>query len=212
MQTSCRQTSSERASTSGRSTAIRHCGCPTLVHAVYARSKHSNKLRKDLLLTDPSSQALRRTSLPHPTAQQGQRHICLRAREQTSSTSDGSNKGPVIVIDNYDSFTYNICQYLGDLGCEHIVFKNDEKTIDELRALNPRGILLSPGPGRPEDSGIALQTVRELGPDFPIFGVCMGHQCIGQVFGGDVVQAPSGVMHGKTSPVHHNGTGLLKGP
>ncbi|KAL3137701.1 Ankyrin repeat and SOCS box protein 2 [Trebouxia sp. C0009 RCD-2024] len=211
MQTSCRQTSSERASTSGRSTAIRHCGCPTLVHAVYARSKHSNKLRKDLLLTDPSSQALRRTSLPHPTAQQGQRHICLRAREQTSSTSDGSNKGPVIVIDNYDSFTYNICQYLGDLGCEHIVFKNDEKTIDELRALNPRGILLSPGPGRPEDSGIALQTVRELGPDFPIFGVCMGHQCIGQVFGGDVVQAPSGVMHGKTSPVHHNGTGLLKG-
>lgn len=111
MQTSCRQTSSESASTSGRSTAKRHCGCPITVHAVHPRSKHGLKLRKELSLKEFCSQASRRTSLkPHATAQQRQRHICLCAREHTSSTRNGSNKGPVIVIDNYDSFTYNICQ------------------------------------------------------------------------------------------------------
>jgi anthranilate synthase component 2 len=116
------------------------------------------------------------------------------------------------VIDNYDSFTYNLCQYLGDLGCEHVVFANDEKTVEEVRAMNPRGILVSPGPGRPEDSGISLEIIQKLGPaGFPVFGVCMGHQCIGQVFGGDVVRAPSGVMHGKTSLVWHTDEGLLEG-
>jgi len=118
----------------------------------------------------------------------------------------------VVVIDNYDSFTYNLCQYLGDLGCEHVVFANDEKTVEEVRAMNPRGILVSPGPGRPEDSGISLEIIQKLGPaGFPVFGVCMGHQCIGQVFGGDVVRAPSGVMHGKTSLVWHTDEGLLEG-
>eukprot|EP00891_Asterochloris_glomerata_P004262 jgi/Astpho2/4262/Aster-05212 len=120
-------------------------------------------------------------------------------------------KGPVVVIDNYDSFTYNLCQYLGNLGCSHIVLKNDEKTVEEIRAMNPLGVLVSPGPGRPEDSGISLQAVRELGGDFPLFGVCMGHQCIGQAFGGRVVRAPCGAMHGKTSLVHHMGKGVLQG-
>jgi len=120
-------------------------------------------------------------------------------------------KGPVIVIDNYDSFTYNLCQYLGSLGCEYTVFKNDEISVNEIRKMNPAGILVSPGPGTPEDSGISLEVVRELGPDFPLFGVCMGHQCIGQVFGGNIVRAQSGVMHGKTSPIDHTDTGVLHG-
>lgn len=122
--------------------------------------------------------------------------------------------GPVVVVDNYDSFTYNLCQYLGDLGCEYVVFTNDAKTVAEIKEMNPQGILVSPGPGRPEDSGISLEIIEKLGPEgFPIFGVCMGHQCIGQVFGGDVVRAPAGVMHGKTSPVIHKQSmdGLLAG-
>ncbi|GAQ87227.1 anthranilate synthase beta subunit [Klebsormidium nitens] len=126
-----------------------------------------------------------------------------------------NRQGPVVVIDNYDSFTYNLCQYLGDLGCEHVVFRNDEISVPELREMAPRGLLISPGPGTPEDSGISLETVRELGPSVPLFGVCMGLQCIGQAFGGRIVRAPHGVMHGKTSPVYHNQTdqesGLLVG-
>lgn len=115
------------------------------------------------------------------------------------------------MVDNYDSFTYNLCQYLGGLGCEYVVFKNDEKTVDEIEAMNPRGILVSPGPGTPEESGISLEIVSRLGPKIPLFGVCMGHQCIGQAFGGNIVRAPSGVMHGKTSEVYHNNTSLLEG-
>lgn len=120
-------------------------------------------------------------------------------------------KGPVVLVDNYDSFTFNLSQYLGSLGCEHIVIKNDELSIDELAAMDPRGILVSPGPGAPEESGISLRICAELGPQIPIFGVCMGHQCIGQAFGGKVIRTPSGLMHGKSSPVQHAGTGILKG-
>jgi anthranilate synthase component 2 len=94
-------------------------------------------------------------------------------------------RGPLVVIDNYDSFTYNLCQYLGDLGVELRVVKNDELTVAEVRALAPCGVLVSPGPGCPAESGISLAAVRELGPDFPLFGVCMGHQCIGEAFGGE---------------------------
>ena len=119
-------------------------------------------------------------------------------------------KGPVVIVDNYDSFTYNLSQYLGNLACEHIVVKNDEISVIELEAMNPAGILISPGPGAPEDSGISLQVCKELGPKFPLFGVCMGHQCIGQAFGGNVIRAPSGLMHGKSSPVFHSGIGILK--
>ncbi|XP_059276512.1 anthranilate synthase beta subunit 1, chloroplastic-like [Lycium ferocissimum] len=123
-------------------------------------------------------------------------------------------KGPIIVIDNYDSFTYNLCQYLGELGCNFEVYRNDELTVDELKEKNPRGILISPGPGAPQDSGISLQTVLELGPTVPLFGVCMGLQCIGEAFGGNIVRSPSGVMHGKSSPVDYNEggeDGLLAG-
>ena len=96
----------------------------------------------------------------------------------------GAGAGPVVVVDNYDSFTYNLCQYMGELGGEYVVVKNDERTVDELRAMEPRGVMVSPGPGTPEDSGISLAVVRDLSREVPVFGVCMGHQCIGQVFGG----------------------------
>ncbi|RLM73647.1 hypothetical protein C2845_PM15G10920 [Panicum miliaceum] len=115
-----------------------------------------------------------------------------------------TEKQPIIVIDNYDSFTYNLCQYMGELGLNFEVYRNDELTVDDVRRKNPRGILISPGPGEPQDSGISLQTVLELGPTIPIFGVCMGLQCIGEAFGGKIIRAPSGVMHGKSSPVYYD--------
>jgi anthranilate synthase component 2 len=139
-----------------------------------------------------------------------------RERGRGASSSSSSRGGffalaarsdeerPIVVIDNYDSFTYNLVQYLGDCGIKDpIVFKNDEKTVEEIRRMNPKGILVSPGPGRPEDSGISLEVVEKLGPEFGVFGVCMGHQCIGQVFGGTITRAPLGLMHGKSSPVFH---------
>ncbi|KAM0858416.1 hypothetical protein ACQ4PT_047845 [Festuca glaucescens] len=113
-------------------------------------------------------------------------------------------KQPIIVIDNYDSFTYNLCQYMGELGLNFEVYRNDELTIEDVKRMNPRGILISPGPGEPQDSGISLQTVLELGPTIPIFGVCMGLQCIGEAFGGKIIRVPSGVMHGKSSPVYYD--------
>jgi anthranilate synthase component 2 len=124
-------------------------------------------------------------------------------RPRGTALAAASSDRPVVIIDNYDSFTYNLSQYLGDCGCEHVVYKNDEKTVDEIRRMNPRGVMVSPGPGRPEDSGISLQACAELGPEFGVFGVCMGHQCIGQVFGGKIVRAPTGLMHGKSSLVWH---------
>ncbi|CAK9176617.1 unnamed protein product [Ilex paraguariensis] len=111
---------------------------------------------------------------------------------------------PIIVIDNYDSFTYNLCQYMGELGCNFEVYRNDELTVDELKRKNPRGVLISPGPGTPQDSGISLQSVLEVGPTVPLFGVCMGLQCIGEAFGGKIVRSPYGVMHGKSSLVYYN--------
>ncbi|KAL6579533.1 Ankyrin repeat and SOCS box protein 2 [Orobanche minor] len=102
-----------------------------------------------------------------------------------NSSCSERNTNPIAVIDNYDSFTYNLCQYMGELGCEFEVYRNDELTVDELKWKNPRGILISPGPGTPQDSGISLQTVLELGPTVPLFGVCMGLQCIGEAFGGN---------------------------
>jgi len=121
--------------------------------------------------------------------------------------AETKEKGSVAVIDNYDSFTYNLCQYLGDLGCKIEVFRNDEITVEELRGRKPRGILISPGPGTPQDSGISLEIVRKLGPSIPLFGVCMGLQCMGEAFGGKIVRAPNGVMHGKTSPVYYDEKG-----
>lgn len=119
----------------------------------------------------------------------------------------GKPEPTILVIDNYDSFTYNLCQYLGDLGAGFEVCRNDELTVEEVRKKNPRGILISPGPGTPHDSGISLQTVYELGPTIPLFGVCMGLQCIGEAFGGKIVRSPFGVMHGKSSLIHYDEKG-----
>ncbi|MEO0415096.1 MAG: aminodeoxychorismate/anthranilate synthase component II [Verrucomicrobiota bacterium] len=116
----------------------------------------------------------------------------------------------LLVIDNYDSFTYNLVQYFGELGAEMEIFRNDQITIDEIRELNPDQICISPGPCTPKEAGISCDVIREFGADTPLLGVCLGHQSIGDVFGGDVVRADR-LMHGKTSPVHHNGEGLFKG-
>jgi anthranilate synthase component II len=122
----------------------------------------------------------------------------------------------ILVIDNYDSFTYNLVQYLGELGQELAiakdiqVYRNDRITLAEIVKLDPDGILISPGPGRPEDAGVSLDIIRQLGAKYPILGVCLGHQSIGQVFGGNVVAAPI-LMHGKTSEIYHDGTGVFRG-
>jgi len=116
----------------------------------------------------------------------------------------------VLVIDNYDSFVYNLVQELGELGADPVVFRNDAIDVAGIRAESPDLVLISPGPGRPEGAGVTLAVVRELAGVFPILGVCLGHQAIGQAFGGDVVSAPT-LMHGKTSAVHHDGTGVFTG-
>jgi anthranilate synthase/aminodeoxychorismate synthase-like glutamine amidotransferase len=115
----------------------------------------------------------------------------------------------VLIIDNYDSFTYNLVQYFGVLGCEVIVKRNDEITVAEAEALAPKRVCISPGPGRPEDAGVSNEVIRALGRSTPILGVCLGHQCIGAVFGGEIVSAPR-LMHGKTSPVQHRGAGVFR--
>ena len=117
----------------------------------------------------------------------------------------------VLVIDNYDSFVYNLVQYLGELGAEPIVHRHDAVSIDQLRDLEPDAVLISPGPGRPEDAGVSNGAILALGgAGVPVLGVCLGHQCIGQLFGGEVVRAPH-VMHGKTSSISHDGRGVFRG-
>ena len=114
------------------------------------------------------------------------------------------------VIDNYDSFTYNLVQLFGELGEEVRVFRNDQITVEELAALKPTHIVISPGPGDPSEAGVSNEIIRRLGPTIPLLGVCLGHQCIGAVFGGEVVRAPQ-LMHGKTSPIEHGGADLFAG-
>jgi anthranilate synthase/aminodeoxychorismate synthase-like glutamine amidotransferase len=116
----------------------------------------------------------------------------------------------VFVLDNYDSFTYNLVQYLGELGARVTVRRNDETSVDAIRALGPSRLLISPGPGRPEDAGITLDVIRRFGGELPMLGVCLGHQAMGMAFGGEVVRAPV-PMHGKTSTVEHDGTGIFAG-
>lgn len=121
----------------------------------------------------------------------------------------------IIVIDNYDSFTYNLVQYLGEFQAtlpvtsQIQVYRNDKISIEEISSLKPDGIVISPGPGRPEDAGISLELIKQLGPKLPILGVCLGHQSIGQVFGGKIISAPT-LMHGKTSQIHHTGVGVFQ--
>jgi anthranilate synthase component 2 len=116
----------------------------------------------------------------------------------------------ILVIDNYDSFTFNLVQLIGRIDEEVVVKRNDRISVEEIQALGPRGIVISPGPGRPEHAGVTVDVIRRLGPSTPVFGVCLGHQGIGLTFGGSVVHAPS-LMHGKTSQVFHNQSPLYRG-
>ena len=125
---------------------------------------------------------------------------CYRARNEEMK---------LLVIDNYDSFTYNLVQLFGEMDVDLTVKRNDEISIDEIKKLKPDRICISPGPGRPEDAGISPDLIRELGPRVPILGVCLGHQCIAQAFGGEVVRAER-LMHGKTSQIHHQLRGVFK--
>ena len=119
--------------------------------------------------------------------------------------------GPrVLVVDNYDSFVYNLVQELGELGAEPVVFRNDAIDVGGIRSASPDAVLISPGPGRPDDGGVSLDAVRQLGGEIPLLGVCLGHQCIGQAFGGEIAPAPQ-LMHGKTSEIHHDGKGVFAG-
>ena len=115
----------------------------------------------------------------------------------------------MLIIDNYDSFTYNLVQYFGELGADLVVKRNDQVTLDEVAEMHPDRICISPGPGTPLDAGISNDLILKFGPTTPILGVCLGHQCIGHVFGGEVVRADR-IMHGKTSPIVHEGDGVFR--
>jgi len=116
----------------------------------------------------------------------------------------------LLVIDNYDSFTYNLVQYFGELGADPVVRRNDAMTPDKVETMRPSKIVISPGPGTPADAGISMELIRRFGPKIPILGVCLGHQCMGEVYGGKVVRAER-LMHGKTSPIRHDGMGVFAG-
>ena len=116
----------------------------------------------------------------------------------------------IIMIDNYDSFTYNLVQYFGELGADLKIYRNDKITLKQVKALRPKQIVISPGPGRPEDAGISVDLIKTFGGKIPILGVCLGHQCMGYAFGGKIVNAKK-LMHGKTSQIHHNSQGIFKG-
>ncbi|HVB96589.1 MAG TPA: aminodeoxychorismate/anthranilate synthase component II [Chloroflexota bacterium] len=116
----------------------------------------------------------------------------------------------LLLIDNYDSFTYNLYQYLCELGSDVLVRRNDQITLSEIEDLRPERIVISPGPGNPDDAGVSVEVIRQFGPHLPLLGVCLGHQCIGAAFGGNVVHAPT-LMHGKSSAVYHDGKSVLRG-
>jgi len=140
-------------------------------------------------------------TLPHPPAPSA-----LQCRRPGVS----SPAIMVLVIDNYDSFTYNLVQYLGEMNVAMQIFRNDQITLDQARALKPDRILVSPGPRSPREAGLSNDLIREFGPRIPVFGVCLGHQCIGHVFGANVA-VNYRMMHGKTSPIHHDGKALFEG-
>jgi anthranilate synthase component 2 len=114
------------------------------------------------------------------------------------------------MIDNYDSFTYNLYQYFGELGTEVVTLRNDQTSIEQIEQLNPDGLIISPGPCSPTEAGISNDTIKHFAPKLPILGVCLGHQCLGESFGGTVIRANE-IRHGKTSLIHHNDTGVFKG-
>jgi anthranilate synthase/aminodeoxychorismate synthase-like glutamine amidotransferase len=126
----------------------------------------------------------------------------------SAAAADG--RAMLLIIDNYDSFTYNLVQYFGEMGAQMEIRRNDQVTLDEIRQLRPDHICVSPGPCTPKEAGISCDVIRTFGPSIPLLGVCLGHQSIGHVFGGEVVRAGR-LMHGKTSRIHHNGTSVFKG-
>ncbi|MBN1353785.1 MAG: aminodeoxychorismate/anthranilate synthase component II [Candidatus Omnitrophica bacterium] len=133
-----------------------------------------------------------------------------KADNRRYSHRPASQRRALLVIDNYDSFTYNLVQYLGELGANLSVYRNDAITIDKIRRIKPSGIIISPGPGTPADAGISNDVIRKFSGNIPILGVCLGHQCIAEVFGGKVIRA-NRIMHGKTSMVYHNKKDIFKG-
>ena len=184
------------------------CCCCSASGRMEASTSQSSSSSFSMMMNVMKKKRFSRSSFNENNNRRREENFVVRAASEANNNNDASSNvsssRPIVVIDNYDSFTYNLVQYLGDCGIKNpLVFKNDEKTVEEIRAMNPRGILVSPGPGRPEDSGISLEVCEKLGPEFGVFGVCMGHQCIGQVFGGTITRAPLGLMHGKSSPVFH---------
>jgi len=136
---------------------------------------------------------------------------CVRQRFIQHSTFNlGGRRAMILMIDNYDSFTYNLVQYLGEMGQQLKVFWNDKVTVEEIEQMSPERIVISPGPCTPNEAGISVETIRHFAGKVPILGVCLGHQSIGQAFGGEIVRAPR-LMHGKTSMIHHDGEGVFAG-
>lgn len=135
----------------------------------------------------------------------------MRDQSEGNARGDRARKETMkmLVIDNYDSFTYNLVQLFGEIDVDLVVKRNDEVSLAEVKKLKPDRVCISPGPGRPENAGISCELIRELGPRLPVLGVCLGHQCIGQVFGGEIVRAEK-LMHGKTSQIHHQRRGVFK--
>lgn len=131
----------------------------------------------------------------------------MSAKAVTTNTEKSPD---ILMVDNYDSFTYNVVQYFWELGASVDVYRNDEITIDEIDRIRPKLICVSPGPCSPTEAGISIETIKRFAGDIPVFGICLGLQSMGAAYGGDIVRAPE-VMHGKTSPVHHNGTGVFAG-
>lgn len=137
-------------------------------------------------------------------------HNQKKSNDMNFEAPQKASRQTLLVIDNYDSFTYNLVQYFGELGQNPIVFRNDEINPAQIRDMNPRWIVISPGPCTPNEAGISNEVIQSFGGKIPILGVCLGHQCIGQVYGGKIIRA-SRLMHGKTSMIHHNGKGMFEG-
>jgi anthranilate synthase/aminodeoxychorismate synthase-like glutamine amidotransferase len=145
-----------------------------------------------------------------PRERRGDRGAPASERVGESEGRSPSENNVLLLLDNYDSFTFNLAQYLGELGAPPVVRRNDEISLDEIERLQPDHIVISPGPGRPEDAGISVELIKRFGPTTPVLGVCLGHQSIGVAFGGQVVRA-SQLMHGKTSAIQHDGRGVFRG-
>ncbi len=166
-------------------------------------------VRKPARKKPPAKTAVRKKAAASGGARRARATRSAPARSRTRAERVGQG-APLVIIDNYDSFTWNLVQYLGSLGAAIEVFRNDTVSVTQLQRLRPRGLVISPGPGRPEDGGVSLEVIRRFNGRIPILGVCLGHQAIATVFGGRVVRATQ-VMHGKTSRIIHDGRGIFRG-